>query len=224
MTVAATFVAAPDQRRRRSVPSRYAADPVGGAAARRAGGPSWSPSAARPGAATMVSLAGAVAPALERQLRPPHRRRRRRARRGCARRRARAQFYPKLTPELRPVRRRARPSALDVAAAAALDRRRLLRGERRPALAPRRRGAAARARSDMRLVLTQPLLRGFGPNATLLRAAQQPARARGARSARFELRRQRIAVQVTRAFYQVIAAAPAAGGGAAEPASAARAC
>ncbi|HEY6548764.1 MAG TPA: TolC family protein [Vicinamibacteria bacterium] len=57
---------------------------------------------------------------------------------------------------------------------------------------------------DMRLVLTQPILKGFGPNAAYfdLRNSQ---RGREGQERQFELVRQRLAVQVTAAFYSVIA-------------------
>ncbi len=57
--------------------------------------------------------------------------------------------------------------------------------------------------SDARLVLTQPLLRGFGPNAAHydMRNSQ---RGRESQERSFELTRQRVAIQVTSAFYQVI--------------------
>ena len=57
--------------------------------------------------------------------------------------------------------------------------------------------------SDFRLVLTQPLLRGFGPNASFyeLRTSR---RTREAQERQYELGRQRLAVEVTRAYYQVI--------------------
>jgi outer membrane protein TolC len=57
--------------------------------------------------------------------------------------------------------------------------------------------------SDFRIVMTQPLLRGFGPNATFydLRASR---RSREGQERQYELGRQRLAVEVTRAYYQVI--------------------
>jgi outer membrane protein TolC len=57
---------------------------------------------------------------------------------------------------------------------------------------------------DLRLVLTQPLSKGFGPNAAYfdLRLSQ---RAREGQERQFELARQRLAVQVTAAYYSVIA-------------------
>jgi outer membrane protein TolC len=57
----------------------------------------------------------------------------------------------------------------------------------------------------MRLVLSQPLLRGLGPNATFyeLRNAR---RARTGQERRLELTRQQLAVEVAQAFYGVIAA------------------
>ncbi len=58
--------------------------------------------------------------------------------------------------------------------------------------------------SDLRLLLTQPLLRGFGPNATFfdLRNAR---RALVGQERSFALARQRVALEVARAFYDVIA-------------------
>jgi outer membrane protein TolC len=58
--------------------------------------------------------------------------------------------------------------------------------------------------SDLRLLLSQPLLRGFGPNATFfdLRNAR---RARVGQERSFALARQRVALEVARAFYDVIA-------------------
>jgi outer membrane protein TolC len=57
--------------------------------------------------------------------------------------------------------------------------------------------------SNARLVLTQPLLRGFGPNAAHfdLRNSQ---RSRESEERSFHLTRQRVAIQATTAFYQVI--------------------
>jgi outer membrane protein len=57
--------------------------------------------------------------------------------------------------------------------------------------------------SDLRLVLTQPLLRGFGPNAAFydLRVSR---RTREGQERQYELGRQRLAVDVTRSYYQVI--------------------
>ena len=57
--------------------------------------------------------------------------------------------------------------------------------------------------SNARLVLTQPLMRGLGPNAAHydLRNSQ---RSRESQERTFELTRQRVAIQATSAFYQVI--------------------
>jgi outer membrane protein len=57
--------------------------------------------------------------------------------------------------------------------------------------------------SDLRLVLTQPLLRGFGPNAAFydLRVSR---RSREGQERQYEMERQRLAVDVTRSYYQVI--------------------
>lgn len=58
--------------------------------------------------------------------------------------------------------------------------------------------------SDIRLVVTQPLLRGFGPNATFY-DLENSRRGRIAQERSFELSKQRLAVQVTAAFFNVIA-------------------
>jgi outer membrane protein TolC len=57
--------------------------------------------------------------------------------------------------------------------------------------------------SDLRLALTQPLLRGFGPNATYfdLRNAR---RQRQAQERSYELQRQGLAIAVTQSFYAVV--------------------
>ena len=57
--------------------------------------------------------------------------------------------------------------------------------------------------SDLRLVLTQPLLRGFGPNATFF-DLRNSRRTREGQERSYVLGRQRLAVDVTRSFYQVI--------------------
>jgi outer membrane protein len=58
--------------------------------------------------------------------------------------------------------------------------------------------------SDIRLVLTQPLLRGFGPTATYY-DIENSRRGRIGQERSFELSKQRLAVQVTAAFFNVIA-------------------
>ena len=57
---------------------------------------------------------------------------------------------------------------------------------------------------DVRVVLTQPVLKGFGPNAAYF-DLRNSERSRVAQQRQFELTRQRLAVQVTAAFYSVIA-------------------
>jgi outer membrane protein TolC len=57
--------------------------------------------------------------------------------------------------------------------------------------------------SDFRLLLTQPLLRGFGPNATF-NDLRNSRRGREAQERQFELGRQRLVVDVTRSYYQVL--------------------
>lgn len=117
----------------------------------------------------------------------------------------RAQFYPKLTPRYQ---RSAADSLWGVDAqqkvpwtGGTLTASALMRstaaGATGPALSPFPRT------SDFRIVMTQPLLRGFGPNASFyeLRSGR---RGREAQERQFELGRQRLAVDVTRAYYQVI--------------------
>jgi outer membrane protein TolC len=57
--------------------------------------------------------------------------------------------------------------------------------------------------TDFNLTLTQPLLRGAGPNATFF-DLRNSRRSRIASERAMELARQQVAVEVTRAFYQVI--------------------
>ena len=57
--------------------------------------------------------------------------------------------------------------------------------------------------SDLRLLLTQPLLRGFGPTATNFEL-DNSRRARETQERAFDLGRERLAVQVAAAFYQVV--------------------
>jgi outer membrane protein TolC len=117
----------------------------------------------------------------------------------------RAQFYPKVTPRYQ---RSAEDSlfGLDatqklpwtggsVTAAAIMSS--TFEGAIGPAVSPFPRT------SDLRLVLTQPLLRGFGPNAAFydLRTSR---RSREGQERQYELGRQRLAVDVTRSYYQVI--------------------
>jgi outer membrane protein TolC len=56
--------------------------------------------------------------------------------------------------------------------------------------------------TDLRLVLTQPLLRGFGPNATYFELTNS-RRTRQAQERAHELARQKLALEVTQAFYRV---------------------
>jgi outer membrane protein TolC len=57
--------------------------------------------------------------------------------------------------------------------------------------------------ADFILTLTQPLLRGVGPNATFFNL-RNSRRSRAASERGLELARQQVAVEVTRAFYQVL--------------------
>lgn len=58
--------------------------------------------------------------------------------------------------------------------------------------------------SDLRVLLTQPLLRGFGPNASLF-TLRNARRSRVAQERALALARQRVAVEVAAAFYDVTA-------------------
>jgi len=117
----------------------------------------------------------------------------------------RAQFYPKLTPRYQ---RSADDSLFGVDATQKLPwtggsvtatalMRSTFEGARGPDVSPFPRT------SDLRLVLTQPLLRGFGPNAAFydLRVSR---RSREGQERQYEMERQRLAVDVTRSYYQVI--------------------
>jgi outer membrane protein len=113
---------------------------------------------------------------------------------------ARAQFWPQLTPRLQ----RGEDSSLY-----ALDVRQRLPWTGGSVSAagtflsePRLEAPLTRS-SELSLTLTQPLLRGFGPNATFF-DLRNNRRARQAQERTFELTRQRVAVDVTRAFYQVV--------------------
>ena len=57
--------------------------------------------------------------------------------------------------------------------------------------------------SDLRVTLTQPLLRGFGPNATYFDLTNSRRSVQGQERS-YELSRQRLAVDVTGAFYQIV--------------------
>jgi outer membrane protein TolC len=113
---------------------------------------------------------------------------------------SRSQFYPTLTPQYQ-------RSTDDQALAFDASQRLPWTGGRLQA------SAAFRSRlgtelppsrfSDMRLLLTQPLLRGFGPNATQFELVNS-RRALQSQERAFELGRQRLAVQVASAFYQIV--------------------
>ena len=117
----------------------------------------------------------------------------------------RAQFYPKLTPRYQ---RSADDALFGVDATQKLPwtggsvtatalMRSTFAGATGPDVSPFPRT------SDLRLVLTQPLLRGFGPNAAFydLRVSR---RSREGQERQYEMERQRLAVDVTRSYYQVI--------------------
>src|SRR5262249_9440995 len=57
--------------------------------------------------------------------------------------------------------------------------------------------------SSLHLTLSQPLLRGFGPNATYF-DLRNSRRARQDQERSFELSRQRLAIDIANAFYQVV--------------------
>lgn len=113
---------------------------------------------------------------------------------------ARAAFYPKLLPRLQ-------RSSDDTSVGLELAQRVPWSGAQLSAsgvyASLRGANAALPHTSDVRVTLTQPLLRGFGPNATGFDVVNA-RRARQAQQRSFELSRQRLAIDVTAAFYQVL--------------------
>ena len=114
---------------------------------------------------------------------------------------ARAQFYPKLTPSYG-------HTAFGPTVEVDLTQKLPWTGASLSAEAALRSSSTDDAvalprTSNARLVLTQPLLRGLGPNAAHydIRNSQ---RGRQAQERTYELTRQRVAIQVTTAFYQVV--------------------
>jgi outer membrane protein TolC len=166
--------------------------------------PSAVPEEALPPDTPTISLAKAVAMALERNftvLNSADAVTTSRLREGATR----AQFYPKVTPRYQ----RSADDALfgldatqklpwtgGTFTAAALMRS-TFDGATGPEVSPFPRT------SDVRFVLTQPLLRGFGPNTTFY-DLRQSRRSREGQERQYELGRQRLAVDVTRSYYQVI--------------------
>lgn len=111
-----------------------------------------------------------------------------------------AQFYPKLTPRYQ---RSSDDSTLELGASQQLP----WTGGSLTASASFRALPGAESpvtrSSDLRLTLSQPLLRGFGPNASLF-DLRNSRRDREGRERSLVLERQRLAVEVARAFYQVL--------------------
>jgi outer membrane protein TolC len=112
----------------------------------------------------------------------------------------RAQFYPQITPRFQ---RADQESTFGVDAAqrlpwtgGSLTATTLFRALPGTDFGPTR-------SSGLQLLLNQPLLRGFGPNATYY-ALRNSRRSQQAQERAFELNRQRLAVDVARSFYQVI--------------------
>jgi outer membrane protein len=110
----------------------------------------------------------------------------------------RAEFFPKLTP-------RFTRSSDEMTIGADLDQTLpWTGGSVRADFSTRSPHDAELARtSDLRVTLTQPLLRGFGPTASLF-ALRNARRGRQGQERGFILARQNLIVQVTEAFYQVI--------------------
>ena len=113
---------------------------------------------------------------------------------------ARAQFYPQLTPRYQ---RSAEESSFAVEASqrvpwtgGSLSVSALMRSLPGTDLALTR-------STGMQLLLSQPLLRGFGPNAAHY-ALRNSRRAQQAQERAYELGRQRLAVDVARSFYQIV--------------------
>jgi outer membrane protein TolC len=113
---------------------------------------------------------------------------------------SRSQFYPTLTPQYQ-------RSTDDQALALDASQRLPWTGGRVSAFAAYRSNLGndlpPSRFSDLRLLLTQPLLRGFGPTATNFELANS-RRARESQERALELGRQKLAVQVAAAFYQIL--------------------
>jgi outer membrane protein len=113
---------------------------------------------------------------------------------------SKAQFYPQLTP---------RYARGEGTSALTLDLRQRIpwTGGSLAAGAAYRSEPDAQApltrRSDVSVILTQPLLRGLGPNAAFF-DLRNSRRLREGQERSFELTRQRVAVEVARAFYDVV--------------------
>jgi outer membrane protein len=113
---------------------------------------------------------------------------------------SRAQFYPKLTPRILAssddrgffldLSQRLPWSGGSLAASGGV---RSIDGD----------GLPAAKSSDLRLLWSQPLLRGFGPNATYYDLTNSK-RAKEAQERSFTLSRQRLAVQIASSFYSVV--------------------
>jgi outer membrane protein TolC len=113
---------------------------------------------------------------------------------------ARAQFYPKITPSYQ---RFADESAVALEASQKLP---WTGGSLTTSAAFRSFpsvGSSQARSSELHMVLTQPLLRGFGPAATHFDLTNS-RRGREGQERTFELSRQRLAVDVARAFYEVV--------------------
>jgi len=113
---------------------------------------------------------------------------------------ARAQFYPQLIPR---VQRSSQESSFGVDASQRLPwTGGSLRVSTLLGSLPGSELAVTRS-SRMDLVLSQPLLRGFGPNAAHY-ALRNSRRVTQAQERSYELSRQRLAVDVARGFYQIV--------------------
>lgn len=185
-------------------PAPAASPPPAAAAEETDAPPDTVPEEALPPGTPTIALSGAVALALERNftvLNAADAVATSRLREGVTR----AQFYPKLTPRYQ---RSADDAQFGVDASQKLPwtggtvtasalMRSTFEGATGPDVSPFPRT------SDLRLVLTQPLLRGFGPNASFfdLRTSR---RTREGQERQYELGRQRLALDVARSYYQVI--------------------
>ena len=176
-----------------AVPPELARAVPGGLFTEEAEGPT-------PGAIT-VSLAEAIAIALERNyglLNSTDSVLSARYREGASR----AQFYPKLTPRYL---HNESDSAFEIDASQRLP----WTGGSLTGSATLRQfdatdaGAPAGKGTDFRATLNQPLLRGFGPNTTFYEL-RNSVRSRVTQERFYELARQRLAIEVTSAYYQIV--------------------
>jgi outer membrane protein len=120
---------------------------------------------------------------------------------------SRAQFYPKMTPRYQ---RSSDDSLFGFDAqqklpwtGATVTASALMHSTTLSGVAPVETATVFPRSSDFRFLVTQPLLRGFGPNTTFY-DLRNSRRSREAQERQYDLGRQRLIVDVTRSYYQVL--------------------